>query len=146
MNEINFYQIDDVIVKSMAPLLLKILEEKKNTLIYAKEPAKMAEIDGGLWQFSKTKFVAHATNIENDIDLKIQPFLITNEEKNENNSQYLVLTENCSLDFLINFSRIFYFYDSMTTDNVKKFKNSLGDSFQAKSYKKIAGKWEEFSL
>lgn len=148
--EINFYQIDDVIVKSMAPLLLKVLDEKKKALIFSKDQAKIKEIDDRLWQFSKTKFVPHATIFEKDIeDLSTwsrQPVLISNEEENKNEADYLILTEDSSSEFIEKFSRSFYFYDSMMLENVKKFAKNIAKDFSVKSYKKIDGKWQNFAL
>jgi DNA polymerase III subunit chi len=149
--ELNFYQIDDVYTKSMAPLLLKILEEGKKAVIYCKDEARMQEIDKGLWQFSKTKFVPHVTNLEKDVEglssWGRQPIIISNEEENKNNADQLVLIDQPSSDFIKKFSRVFYFYDSQMLDAVKKFKqDNSKNSSKVKSYKKEAGKWIEFDL
>lgn len=146
MQEVSFYQIDDLIVKSMAPLILKMLEDEKKAIIFCQDKAKIEEINNGLWQFSKTKFVPHATIHENDIDHKRQPILISDQENNINQADYLILTEESSLEFIKKFSRIFYFYDSMALDQAKKLKNKLSADFNIKSYKKIKQKWQNFEL
>ena len=149
--ELNFYQIDDVYTKSMAPLLLKILEEGKKVIIFCQDEAKMQEVDKGLWQFSKTKFVPHVTNLEKDIEelssWQRQPVIISNEEENKNDADHLVLIDRPSPDFIKKFSRIFYFYDSQMLDEAKKLhQENSGNTTKIKSYKKEAGKWVEFEL
>ena len=57
--EINFYQVDDIAYKAMAPLLIKVLEEDKKAFILCQNQDQMQEIDNGLWQFSKTKRPLH---------------------------------------------------------------------------------------
>lgn len=149
--ELSFYQIDDVYTKSMAPLLLKILEEEKKVVIFCQDETKMQEIDKGLWQFSKTKFVPHATNLEKDIEelssWQRQPVIISNEEENKNNADHLVLIDQPSPDFIKKFSRIFYFYDSQMIDEARKLhQQNAGSATKIKSYKKESGKWAEFGL
>ncbi len=140
--EVNFYQIDDVYTKSIAPLLLKILDEKKKALIFCSDANKMTEIDKGLWQFSKTKFVPHVTNKEKDIEeissWDRQPIVICDEEDNKNGADYLVLIDEPSQDFIAKFNRVFYFYNDEQIDEAKKFAK---DFDAVKSYKKSDGKW-----
>ena len=42
--EINFYEVDEGVVKSMGPILLKILDEKKNAFIFVKNVEKIKDI------------------------------------------------------------------------------------------------------
>lgn len=148
--EINFYQIDDVLAKSIAPLMLKVLEERKKALILCQNSQKMKEIDDGLWQFGKVKFIPHVTVFEKDIEevstWQRQPIVISDEEKNINEANYLVLTQNSSLEFIEKFERTFYFFDSMMIDEVKKFSKTCAKDFAVKSYKKDDGKWVEFKF
>lgn len=148
--EINFYQFDDTISKSMAPLLLKITDEKNKALILSKNPAIFKEIDDGLWQFGKYRFIAHCTIYEKDIE-KIsgfirQPIVITDEENNINNSQYLIIHEKISINFLKNFRKIFFFYDSASYQQAFDFRKDLDDILKINSYKKIDGKWQNFEM
>ena len=148
--EINFYQIDDIITKSLAPLLLKVLEENKKALVFCKDKVKIKEIDDGLWVFGKTKFIPHVTIFEKDIeqisDWKRQPIVISDEEVNKNSASYLVLTCDCTVDFVKNFERSFYFYDVDEFANVKNFVKNFDDEFKINSYKKYDGKWQVVSL
>ena len=43
--EINFYEVDEGVVKAMGPVLLKILDEKKRAFIFIKNLEKIKEID-----------------------------------------------------------------------------------------------------
>ena len=149
--EINFYQIDDVYAKSIAPLLIKAMDEGKKSFIFCSDEVKLAEIDKVLWQFSKTKFVPHVTNKETDIEeissWERQPILLSDEEDNKNKADYLVLIDEPSSDFIAKFSRVFYFYTDEQIDEAKKFaaKFNEGNS-KLKSYKKLDDKWQEFKL
>jgi len=148
--EINFYQFDDTISKSMAPLLLKITDEKNKALILSKNPAIFKEIDDGLWQFGKYRFIAHCTIYEKDIEkissFSRQPIVITDEENNVNHSQYLIIHERISINFLKNFRKIFFFYDSASYQQAISFKKDLDDILKVNSYKKIDGKWQNFEM
>ncbi len=139
--EINIYQIDDVITKSIAPLLLKVLEEKKKALVFCKEAAKLKEIDDSLWSYGKNKFIAHATVADKDLEefgWKRQPIFLTNKEENINEADYLLLVDEASEGFIAGFSRVFYFYEARDEVSVKKFAAKFS---KVNSYKKVDGKW-----
>ena len=145
--EINFYQCDESITKSIAPLMLKILEENKKALIFASDLARISEIDSGLWSYGKNKFIPHITISDKDFIFERQPILISNKEENSNKADYLILVEEASEAFLSNFSRVFYFYDSLTSEAAKKAEKkyrALAKKFN--SYKKSEGKWVKAAL
>ena len=149
--EINFYQIDDVYAKSIAPLLIKAMDEGKKSFVFCSDSEKLAEIDKVLWQFSKTKFVPHVTNKETDIEevssWERQPILLSDEEDNKNKADYLVLIDEPSQEFIAKFSRVFYFYTDEDVAKAKKFaKNFAKDGQKVKSFKKSDGKWQEVKL
>ena len=98
--EINFYEVDDGVVKSMAPLLLKILDEKKRALIFANSQNYLQEIDNALWSYGRSKFIPHALIFDNDFEAKEQPILLTNKLQNTNKADYLIfLDEPDDLNF-----------------------------------------------
>ncbi len=130
--EINFYQVDEAIGKSIAPLLLKILGEKKKVLIFCREQNLIQEIDGALWNYGRNKFIPHASIFDKEFEPKRQPVLLTNKEENLNSSDYLVFLDEPSKAFISGFSRIFYFFEE--GKNLAKIKPT-------NSYKKDAGKW-----
>ncbi len=149
MNEINFYQIDDVPAKSIAPLLTKILDDKKKAMIFCNDLGLLKEVDEGLWQFGKVRFIPHVTIFEKDIE-KIstwvrQPVVISNEEENKNNADYLLLLDEVSSEFAKNFKRIFFFYESQQINKAKAFAKKITAN-KIKSFKKEDGKWIESSL
>ncbi len=84
--EINFYQVSNLaengIAKSIAPLLLKILEDGKRAMIYSKDPVTINALDNGLWSFGKNKFIPHVTIFDQEFETKKQPIFITNQEEN----------------------------------------------------------------
>lgn len=88
--EINFYQIDDLLHKMLAPLLLKIYEQQKKALILSEDDEMTQKLDLGLWNFSKTKFLPHITDQDN-FDLKTQPILLTKQEDNLNEADFLIM-------------------------------------------------------
>lgn len=140
--EINFYQCDESLAKSIAPLTLKILEENKKALIFSTDQNRINEIDSGLWSYGKNKFIPHITIFDKDFVLKRQPILISNKEENSNDSDYLILTEECDLSFVSKFSRVFYFFDLLNLESAKitaKKYQKLAKKFNF--YKKEDGKW-----
>lgn len=130
--EINFYQVDETVSKALAPLLLKILSEKKKVLIFCREQNQIKEIDGALWNYGRNKFIPHATIFDKEFEPKRQPVLITSKEENQNDADYLVFVDEPSESFISKFSRVFYFFEE--GKNAAKMKPT-------KFYKKIDGKW-----
>jgi DNA polymerase IIIc chi subunit len=130
--EINFYQVDEAIGKSLAPLVVKILEEKKRVLIFCKDENLIKEIDLNLWSFGRSKFIPHITIFDSEFDLKRQVALITNKEENANLANYLIFIDDVVPSFLESFERVFHFFEE--GKNSKKFKPT-------NFYKKEQGKW-----
>lgn len=131
--ELNFYQVENLIengiAKTIAPLLLKILEENKKILIYSKDTALINSLDNGLWSFGKNKFIPHITIFDQEFQQQNlpstkQPIIITNQEQNDNIADYLLLLDKASAAFVSSFSRIFYFSDSSKIELVKDIKAS----------------------
>jgi len=146
MTEINFYQIDDVLAKSIAPLLIKILEEQKKALIFCSDNARLKEIDDALWTYGKYKFIPHATladKIVQEFGVTRQPVFLINEEKNINEADYLILTCDASDAFIASFKRVFYFYESQNLDMVKSFAKKFN---KVNAYKKADAKWVKDSF
>lgn len=131
--EINFYQVDETIIKSLAPLLLKVLEEKKKALVFCANAAQIKEIDGSLWSYGRNKFIPHVTDADGkEFEMERQPILLTDKEKNLNKADYLVFLSEPDEAFINKFSRVFYFYEEgKCVASVKP----------TKSYKKENGKW-----
>ena len=130
--EINFYQVDEALGKSIAPLMLKILEEKKKVLIFTKNENLIKEVDSNLWSFGRNKFIPHITIFDENFDLNRQPILITNKEENSNKADYLVFLDEPSQDLVSQFSRVFYFFEEGKNNSKLTPTNS---------YKKQQGKW-----
>jgi DNA polymerase IIIc chi subunit len=139
--EINFYQLENLDCKVIAQILLKIKEEKKRTLIYAKTDEILKQIDEVLWSFSKTKFLPHATKWEKVNPLE-QPTFLTNEENNQNQAEFLLMLDEVSDDFLKKFEKIFYFFNNSNLESARKlYSNYKKKSFSINFYKKDGDKW-----
>lgn len=130
--EINFYQVDDSISKSIAPLLLKILGEKKRVIIFCHDQAQIKEIDAALWNYGRNKFIPHATILDQEFESERQPILISDKEVNVNSAEYLLFLDEPSESFISGFSRVFYFFTEGNNKAKIKPKNF---------YKRAAGKW-----
>jgi DNA polymerase-3 subunit chi len=131
-SEVNFYQVDEALGKSVAPLLLKILEEKKKALIFTKNEALIKEIDAALWSYGRNKFIPHITIFDKEFELTRQPILISNKEENSNQADYLLFLDEPSESFVSSFARVFYFFEEGKKSSKLKPTNS---------YKKQDGKW-----
>ena len=139
--EVNFYQIDIIDHRLIAGLLLKIREEGKRVLIYSKNREILKQIDDGLWSFSKTKFLPHATGWDNFNPLD-QIIFLTDVENNENNAQFLITTDSINDDFLKNFEKVFYFFDETSILQAREiYLNYKKKSIIVNSYKKENDKW-----
>jgi DNA polymerase IIIc chi subunit len=139
--EINFYQLENIDYKAIAAILLKIREEKKRTLIYCKNSEILKQIDDGLWSFSKTKFLPHATKLEK-VSPKDQPTFLTDEENNENDAEFLIMLDPTSDEFLKKFEKIFYFFGNSNLEKARElYREYKKKSLSLNFYKKDADKW-----
>jgi len=139
--EINFYQIDDLLHKMIAPLLLKIYDQKKKALILSENEEMTQKLDLGLWNFSKTKFLPHITD-QDDFDLKTQPILLTEKEENFNEADFLLIFTERSEEFMQKFDRIFYFFGPNDLLDARNFwKQSKEKSYNLNYYKRENRVW-----
>lgn len=141
--EINFYQADETIVKSLAPLLLKVLEEKKKALIFCTNPAQTKAIDDSLWSYGRNKFIPHVTIFDKDFEMERQPILISDKEENSNKADYLVFLDLPSNGFLSSFGRVFYFFEEQNFSTAEEIAKKIKPK---NCYKKSDGKWVKFSF
>jgi DNA polymerase IIIc chi subunit len=145
--EINFYQIDDVLIKSLAPLLMKVLEEKKKVLVFCADQKQLNEIDAGLWTYGRNKFIPHVTIFDKefnqgDLSFERQQILISNREENTNKSDYLVFLDLPNEDFLMKFSRIFHFFEPKNRASIQDLSKRIANkASKINSYEKKDGKW-----
>jgi DNA polymerase IIIc chi subunit len=131
-SEISFYQVDEDLGKSIAPLMLKILGEKKHALIFTRDEKLIKDVDYNLWAYGKSKFIPHITVFDEGFEAKRQPIFITNKEENANNADYLIFLDEPSEGFAAGFKRVFYFFAEGGKNTTLK---------PDKSYKKEGGKW-----
>ncbi len=129
--EINFYQADETIIKALAPLLIKVLDEKKKALVLCSSENQIKEIDGSLWSYGRNKFIPHVTVADRDFTMERQPILITDKEENSNKADYLIFLSEPSEAFISKFPRAFHFYEGKSSMKIKP----------TNSYKKVDGKW-----
>lgn len=133
MSEVNFYETgDEPIVKSIAPLLQKILEEGKKALIFCEDQKKLEELDKSIWSYGRTTFIAHITENDNDFNFDRQPIILTSKEENLNKADYLIFLIDVQKQFLKSFKRSFFFFEE--GENFSKFKP---DNY----FRKEGGKW-----
>ena len=144
--EINFYQVDDILYKSIVPLLIKILDENKKASILCQDDQQVTEIDNGLWSFSKTKFLPHGTMVDK-LDHSNLPIFITKNEENLNQASYLIMLNSAGEQFLQQFDKIFYFFGSGDVKNARKlWANYKKQSFILNFYTKVDGIWAKVDL
>ena len=130
--EINFYEVDESIVKGLAVILIKIINEQKKALIFCKSETQMQELDKQLWSYGRSKFIAHITINDQEFDMLRQPILITNRQVNDNLATHLIFLDEVEIEFLNKFKRAFYFFE-----NHPNISNVKPDN----SFKKENGKW-----
>ena len=130
--EINFYQTDEVVSKSIAPLMIKVLDDKKRVFIFCKNPAQIKEIDSALWNYGRNKFIPHSTISDKELDHKRQPVFISDKEENLNSADFLLFIDEPSKAFISSFARVFHFFEEGKNQSKIKPTNF---------YKKVSGKW-----
>jgi DNA polymerase-3 subunit chi len=135
--EVNFYQTDEV-EKSLATLIVKILDEKKKALIFCQNEARVKELDNFLWSFGRNKFIPHITIFDKEFELKRQPVVISNRQENSNNADCLIFLDSVNVDFAKKFQRVFYFFDISDLEKSEKIRKEIQPT---NSYKKENGKW-----
>lgn len=132
--DINFYEVEEGIIKALAPLLIKILDEKKRALIFSESESQIRDYDLALWSYGRSKFIPHATIFDKEFNHSRQPVLFTNQEENINSADYLIFFSDPSEQFVSKFSRAFHFFENSSA--VSKIKpNSY--------FKKSEGKWQK---
>lgn len=140
--EANFYQVEEISSAAIAPLLFKIIEQGKKALIYCPDNETITNLDASLWSFGRNKFLPHVTIFDKDFDFSRQPIVLTNEQDNINQADYLLLLREADKNFIKKFERIFYFYNANDNSKIDQIKNDLEqDSFAIKSFKKDGAKW-----
>lgn len=137
-NEVNIYFSEDDPVKSICQLASKILEDRKTILILC-APDQVNQIDSSLWSFGRNRFIPHITSNDREFDFTRQPILITCQESNFNNANYLIFTDTMSSGFINNFERSFCFTKDEHAKN-RIIQNLRGIS-KIKFYKKEGKKW-----
>jgi DNA polymerase IIIc chi subunit len=119
-----------------------VLDEKKTALIYCAAESQIKELDNSLWSYGKNKFIPHVTIFDNNFEFKNQPILISNQEENSNNANYLILVDEAQTGFVSSFSRVFYFYDSASQNIAKQLAKKYSSiTNKTNSFKKEDGKW-----
>ena len=136
--EINFYQVSDEIVKAIAPLMIKMLKDDKKAFIYTQSHDRISELDRVLWSYGRNTFIPHVTIFEKDFDFKRQPIVISNEEDNINEADYLVFLDEPSAEFIAEFSRVFYFF---LESDVAIARKAIKRIKPTNLYKKLSDKW-----
>lgn len=136
--EVNFYQYDDLLIRSLGPIVLKIQEEKNKVLIICQDEAQAKELDLSLWTYGRNKFIPHATSLDKNFEAKRQPVLISNIAQNLNEATYLIFLGQIDKDFIEGFNRAFYFYSDSDEEMAKRLSSELSPK---NSFKKIDGKW-----
>ena len=137
-NEINLYISSDDILKSICQLASKILEDQKKILILC-APDQVNQIDSSLWTFGRNRFIPHITSNDKNFDFARQPIIITSEENNFNNADYLIFTDAISSNFIGNFTRSFCFTGNENTKTT--ILKNLGNSCKISLHKKEGKKW-----
>lgn len=137
--EISFYQVDELVAKSLAPLVQKVLSEKKRALIFCADRKLLDEIDNSIWSYGRSTFIPHVTIFDREFDHASQPVVISDKCENHNSADYLIfIGEAPAQDFCDKFSRIFYLFEAQESAAAKELAKKLPPSA---FFKKQDGKW-----
>jgi|LauGreDrversion4_2_1035121.scaffolds.fasta_scaffold1109590_1 DNA polymerase IIIc chi subunit len=135
--KINCYQVDETMVKTLAPLLIKVLADQKKALIYCQDDQQIHELDKNLWSYGRSRFIPHITIFDQDFDIARQPILLTNNLANDNQAEFLFFFAPVQQNFINNFTKAFYLYQGELVNSNLKIDNH---------FKKINQKWVNVNL
>lgn len=147
INEVSFYQYEEILPKVLSPLATKIIADNKKAIIFSTSVEVIKQIDDGLWSYGRIKFVPHITIFDIEQFSKFepteQPIFITNKNDNFNKADYLILVEDFYDEvYLSKFSRIFYFYNTLERSKIENIaKKFIAKKIKVNNFRQIEGKW-----
>lgn len=148
--EINFYHLEvDEVLKTLVTLASKIYADQHKRVLVFGEKAQLLELDDVLWSFAKTKFFPHAL-VDDRLPEK-QPILLSDQEANTNQAEYLLTTGVHSEAFLGRFARVFYVFLGIDPTALQQAREAWKDyksrGYVLKYYRKsLNGGWEQVVL
>ena len=132
--QIIFYEVEEVLYKSVGLLLYKIWQDGKKALCFLSNTQQMQDFDLFLWSFARNKFLPHCTILDTQFILEQQPILLSNLQQNTNNADILLFLESPDNSFIANFSRACHFFIA------KQPKTNL---LASQHFYKKADKWQK---
>lgn len=147
MSQISFYHLTKTTIDEALPKLLeKVLDsDSRATLLVSDEQKKY--FDDLLWSVGGTRLIPHGINGSGDEEY--QPVLITSDEENKNNSDFLVLLGNTETGFFDSFKRSLLIFNGNDDEELKfardKWKSlKANDNYELKYFfQNDKGKWQE---
>lgn len=147
MTEVSFYHLTSSSVEIALPSLLKkALQNNKKSLIVIPEDNILKKLDKHLWEYKTDSFLPHGTS--NDSFAENQPILLSSNEENSNNSEFLFALKGASSEFIKRFERYFDIFNGFDENEViearKRWKKYKEDGFNLIYWKQDSnGKWQK---
>jgi len=147
MTEISFYHLTSSTVEVALPSLLKkSLDSQKKSFILIPEESSLKKLDKHLWEYQADSFIPHGNS--KDSFAENQPIILSNEENNINNSNFLFALRGASSEFVKKFERYFDIFNGSDENEVKearsRWKKFKGEGFDLVYWKEDAnGKWQK---
>lgn len=120
---VNFYGINSTVnfTKDLSKVLVKLLEKVmdsgKRSVIFSNNFSFLEELDALMW--TSVNWLPHG--LITDKFNEIQPVLLTNELKNNNNATNLFIVDNSEFEVLNNIERLFIIFNLNSMESLDFF-------------------------
>lgn len=121
---IDFYHLQKSDFNETLTLLLpKILQSEDRAIIRLENNSNVKKINDYLWSYSEEAWLPHGS--EDESNASMQPVFITSEDKNPNESKFLLLGDGVEPDveFLKSFDRVLNIFDGKNEYALEKSRN-----------------------
>jgi DNA polymerase-3 subunit chi len=110
MTKVSFYHLTTAPLEQALPVLLeKSLSAGHRVVLMAGSAERVAHLDAHLWTFDPPSFLPHGSG-QDGMEMH-QPIFLTDEDKNPNGADLLVLTDGVTSRHLESFTRCLTLFD-----------------------------------
>lgn len=149
--EIIFYCINSDINLFLFQFIYQLVNKNsKKILLLSNSETAIEKLDDLFWENCKdTMFLSHSVYNKNNKNDECS-LLLTTEEVNANNANFLVISKFLNNDFIKNFEKVFFVFTNSNQNSLNKAKEAYNE-YKKYDYnikiisKAIDGNWKEFT-
>ena len=143
---VDFYHLKYLSFDQVVPALVqKVYAGGKRLLIKTELPEKAEYVNNLLWTFRTDSWLPHGS--DKDTDVADQPILITTQDENLNQAQFVMLLDGAILEEISSFERCFNLFDGQDKASLQNarqlWKAVVAAGFEAYYWQQgDNGRWE----